>query len=72
MTKTKRSTIISKPDVMMCWKCDGHGWLADPQICAPIGTIVCPLCNGSGQWVENHYIVIDNKNKIACDSDTGG
>ena len=72
MTKTKRSTLISKPDVMMCWRCDGTGWIPESNVCAPIGTVICPLCNGSGKWVENHYIVIDNKNKIAIDSDTGG
>lgn len=72
MKKNKRSTLISKPDIMPCWRCDGTGYVAEPNVCCPIGTAICPLCNGSGTWVENHYIIIDNKNKIAIDSDTGG
>jgi len=71
MKKTKRLTVIDKSDTMMCWKCNGHGWLADPQICAPIGTIICPLCNGSGKFRESHYIYVDEVNKIAIDSDCG-
>jgi hypothetical protein len=59
----KKSTIIEKHDVMPCWKCDAKG-LIDGQL--------CDLCNGSGEWIERHYIVIDEKNKIAFDSDTGG
>jgi hypothetical protein len=69
--KKKRLTIIDKSEIQYCWKCDGHGWLADPQICAPIGTIICPLCNGSGKFRESHYIYVDEVNKIAIDSDCG-
>jgi hypothetical protein len=68
----KKTALLSKPDVMMCWRCDGTGWVNDKTITASLGTIICPLCSGSGKWVENHYIVIDNKNNIAIDSDTGG
>ena len=63
----KKSTLISKPDIMDCWKCNGHGVLFGKTI----GSIMCDLCNGTGKWIENHYIIIDNKNKIAIDSDTG-
>jgi len=59
----KKSTTISKPDIMTCWKCCGQGHS---------GIKICSLCNGTGLWTENHYIVIDNKNKIAIDSDSGG
>lgn len=68
----KKSTLISKPNTMMCWKCEGQGWIADRNVCCPIGTLICPLCNGSGKWIENHYIIVDNKNRIAIDSDNGG
>jgi len=71
MKKTKPS-LIAKPDIMTCWRCDGTGWVDEKAVSAPIPTCICPLCSGSGKWVENHYIVIDNKNKIAIDSDTGG
>ena len=65
MKKNKKVSIISKPDEMMCWRCEGIGWINTPFT-------LCPLCNGSGKWIENHYIVIDETNKIAIDSDTGG
>lgn len=68
----KKSTLISKPDLMTCWQCEGTGWINDKSITASIGTVICTLCHGSGKWVENHYIIIDNKNKIAIDSDNGG
>jgi len=66
MKKNKRSTLISKPDIMPCWRCDGTGKVVIPF------PMYCPLCEGSGVWIENHYIIIDNKNKIAFDTETGG
>jgi len=71
MTKNKKCTIISKPDVMMCFTCDGEGSIIINNT-HPVVRETCPTCLGTGQWLENHYIVIDNKNKIAIDSDTGG
>jgi DnaJ-class molecular chaperone len=67
----KKSTIISKPDVMMCWKCNGERSVSI-NVHTPLIKKQCELCNGTGKWVENHYIIIDNKNKIAIDSDNGG
>ena len=64
MKKNKRSTLISKPDVMTCWRCKGKGYEEQS-----LGH--CKLCLGSGIWIENHYVIIDNKNKIAIDSDCG-
>jgi len=29
----------------------------------------CRACNGTGVYKEHTYIFIDEKNKIACDSD---
>jgi DnaJ-class molecular chaperone len=63
MKKNKKSTLISKPDIMPCWRCEATGKENGRN---------CPLCKGLGKWIENHYIVIDNKNNIAIDSDTGG
>jgi len=71
MTKTKRNTLISKPDYMKCWSCDGDGSRVICEI-HPEVRERCTVCNGTGQWVERHYIVIDNKNKIAVDTDNGG
>jgi hypothetical protein len=72
MKKKKRSTLISKPDSMKCWACEGTGLVSEPSACCSIGMIICPTCNGSGIWIENHYIIIDEENRIAFDSDTGG
>lgn len=71
MKKTKGYTLIKKPDIMPCWTCDAEGIVycfKDSK-----GTYTtCPTCKGSGTWEEKHYVVIDEKNKIACDSDSGG
>ena len=64
----KKSTLITKPDIMKCWECDGNGRYQH----AEKNMIECPLCKGTGKWIENHYIIIDNENKIAIDSDNGG
>lgn len=52
----KKYTIIDKSDIMECWKCNGK----DKK---------CSLCNGTNQFRESHYIIVDEKNKIAIDSD---
>ena len=65
MKKNKRCTIIDKSDKMMCWLCEGKGWRNTPAT-------ICETCNGSGIFREGHFIIIDNKNKIAIDSDNGG
>jgi DnaJ-class molecular chaperone len=79
--KKKVSSLISKPDIMDCWKCDGKGIILHEIFGGKIAVMssnpkermdVCPLCKGSGKWIENHYIVIDEVNKIAIDSETGG
>jgi DnaJ-class molecular chaperone len=70
MKKNKKSTLISKPDIMPCWKCEGSGKLYLFKGLKDAYTY-CDLCNGSGVWIENHYIVIDEVNKISIDTDTG-
>jgi DnaJ-class molecular chaperone len=67
----KKSTLIEKSDVMKCWSCDGEGSRVINES-HPTVWEKCTVCDGTGQWVERHYIVIDNKNKIAFDTDTGG
>lgn len=64
MKKNKNYTIIDKSDQMMCWICEGKGWHNTK-------TIICQTCNGTGIFREGHFIIIDEKNKIAIDSDTG-
>ena len=59
----KKSTLILKPDIMVCWKCTGTGIVEEKT---------CSLCEGTKVFIENHYIIIDETNKIAIDSDTGG
>lgn len=58
MKKNKRLTIIDKSDIMTCWKCCGK----DKN---------CSICDGTNEFRESHYIYIDNKSKIAIDSDCG-
>jgi hypothetical protein len=70
-SKMKKSTLISKPDVMKCWKCNGERSIPI-QVNHPLIRKQCDVCDGTGEWIENHYIIIDNENKIAIDSDNGG
>ena len=65
-----KSSLVSKPDVMKCWNCDGKGCVINSER-HPLIKELCETCKGTGKWVENHYIVIDHKNKIAIDSDNG-
>lgn len=59
----KNYTIIDKSEIQYCWKCEGKGI---------INGELCSLCHGDGKFKESHYIVIDEVNKIAVDTDTGG
>jgi len=59
--KKKRYTLLDKSDIMGCWKCEGKK-----------GIETCSLCNGTGTFRETHYIIIDEKRKIAFDTDCGG
>jgi len=69
----KKSTLITKPDIMTCWKCSGKGTIPMLNLMEnKIDDGSCPLCKGTGKWIENHYIIIDNKNNIAIDTDNGG
>jgi DnaJ-class molecular chaperone len=54
-----------------CWSCDGEGSRVIIET-HPLVKEHCTVCNGTGVYEENHYIVIDEKNKIAIDSDSGG
>lgn len=71
MKKNKKYTLISKPDLMSCWSCNSEGSTVINES-HPLIRTLCPICLGSGKWVENHYIIIDEKNKISIDSDCGG
>jgi len=63
MKKNKRYAIVDKSEIQHCWKCEGKGFIKGDS---------CSLCYGTGTFRESHYIVIDEKMKIAFDSDTGG
>ena len=63
--KNKQYTIIDKSDQMMCWLCEGKGSINTP-------TTICKTCNGYGIFREGHFIIVDEKNKIAIDTDSGG
>ncbi|MEK6884737.1 MAG: hypothetical protein AABY22_34210 [Nanoarchaeota archaeon] len=71
------SNQIHKHDNMKCWTCDGKGERPyRNEVGEELPFIkeqeICPTCNGNGIWVEKHYIVIDEKNQIAIDTDNGG
>jgi len=61
--KNKNYSIIDTGESTPCWKCESKGI---------INGELCSRCNGEGKKKDHHYIIIDEKNKIACDSDTGG
>jgi hypothetical protein len=69
----KNVTIIDNSDYPKCFKCNGTG-----KICSKVNCgckepcMVCDVCNGTGKFKESHYYIIDEKNKIAFDSDCGG
>lgn len=67
----KDYTLIDKSETMKCWKCSGKGTIHE-VIDGKHTFKKCDLCNGSGDFRESHYIVIDEKNKIACDTDCDG
>jgi RNA polymerase subunit RPABC4/transcription elongation factor Spt4 len=62
MKKNKKFSIIDKSDTMPCWRCNATGKENGKK---------CPLCKGSREWIEKHYVIIDHKNNIAVDTDTG-
>jgi len=64
MNKTE---ILDKLTNHICYNCQGIGILEVQNYIQQ-----CPICLGNGIWKEPYYIIIDNKNKIAIDSDTGG
>lgn len=61
-----KSEILDKSIDHICYKCKGTGIIKRHRYIQQ-----CPLCLNTGVWKERFYIIIDNKNKIAIDSDTG-
>ena len=69
----KNYTIIDKSDIMDCWRCEGKGKIRMLNLINFLSQeIPCPLCNGNGKFRESHYVIVDEVNKIAIDSDCGG
>lgn len=66
--KNKKCTIIDHSDIMECWGCGSCGVIVSQSE----NVVACPLCDGKGKYRESHYYIIDNKIKIAIDSDTIG
>lgn len=60
----KNYTVINDGKKVMCCPCEGKGWLNTPAT-------ICSQCNGEGKIKDNHYIYVDEQNKIAIDSDCG-
>jgi len=68
--KEKRLTVIDKSDIMTCWTCNGEGSIIINEN-HPLVRERCTVCDGTGKYRESHYIYVDEKNKIAMDSDCG-
>jgi len=62
MSKLK---VIKKNLIQPCWKCEGTGMMS----VTPLRLIgKCKVCNGTGNYKENHYIYLTGK--YAIDGDT--
>lgn len=59
MTVQKRKTEFE------CYRCDGKGWHRERNVAED-----CPDCKGTGKFIEEDYIFIDEKKGIAIDGDT--
>jgi DnaJ-class molecular chaperone len=57
----KKNFIVKK-----CRECHGRGLIEiEPGLIES-----CDYCEGTGDYIDRHYILIDEKNKIAVDKDT--
>ena len=59
--KNKNVEIITRHEEMACWGCEGKKKVKGKK---------CPVCVGTGIWVEKYYYVVDLKNKIAVGGDS--
>lgn len=64
----KKHTVIDKSDFTQCWTCNGEGSIIINES-HPLVREHCTVCDGTGRYRESHYIIVDEKNKIAIDSD---
>lgn len=60
---------IDHSDIMECWGCNATG-RKPIKVLGYNFTKKCDLCSGTGKYRESHYYIVDEKNKIAFDSDT--
>jgi DnaJ-class molecular chaperone len=65
----KNISVVDNSIITKCKFCSGQGSIVIDGEDKPIS---CSICKGTGKYKETHYIIIDEKNKIAVDSDTGG
>jgi DnaJ-class molecular chaperone len=67
------SIITKKIKSQKCYQCNGKGYIEknqeNPGLTALYET--CNACNGTGQFEEYYSYYIDDKNKIAFDSEPG-
>jgi DnaJ-class molecular chaperone len=61
--KNKNYSIIDQGETTPCWKCESTGL---------INGELCSRCHGEKSHKDHHYIITDEINKIAFDSDVGG
>jgi len=67
----KNHTVIDNSQYSKCWTCNGEGSIIINEN-HPLVREQCAVCNGTGQYKVKHFIIVDEVNKIAVDSDLQG
>lgn len=77
--------VIKKVTEMECYSCRGKGNI--PKIVESVQKMfgcevnvsmkmpereICSTCKGTGIWLEEHFIIVNDKRKIAFDTDNMG
>lgn len=61
--------IINNSQNKKCKECNGKGVVKGTTTIGNPTIYTCDTCQGTGVYKDTHFIIIDNKNKIAIDSD---
>jgi DnaJ-class molecular chaperone len=69
--KSKNHTVIDNSNISQCYTCGGVGSIAVNES-HPVVRELCHVCKGTGVYKIENYIIVDEVNKIAFDSDLQG
>lgn len=67
----KKYSVIDNSYLSQCYTCGGVGSIVINEN-HPLVREQCTVCNGTGQYKAEHFIIVDEVNKIAIDSDSEG